>query len=358
MKKTIQLLTLGLFLLNIPAIAQDAPLKEGRNDLAKGNYQGAKDAFTKYNNLYTSQLNTYLKKKAAYDTSNAFVKSSMYADFKVNHNWASGYSGLGVANLKLGQKDAAAQNFATAIKIDPTCAEAHYNEAMIKKDAGDKLGTCIEIGLALTYNDTMKAAREAYRDNFCSMTGEEYFKKGQSSVSLKDYATAMPDLRMATMICPDSGNFFGNLGMAYDGLGKPDSAVDAFARAIKVDSNSFFAYYYRGIVYEEKQKHEEAFQDFSKAIKLNPRSADVYIHRAEVCENMEKEGSAIYDYQQVVRLKPDDGDAWYKIALYHKKQKQTSKACDEFAKAASLGVDDAQSYVDDCKAAASKIITK
>jgi len=358
MKKTLHLFALAIFLINIPAMAQDAVLKEGRNDLAKGDFKAAQDAFTKYNNLFKGQLDGYLKKKKAYDTSNAFVKSSMYADFKVNHDWANAYSGLGVANLKLGQHDDAVQDFETAVKIDPTCAEAHYNIALLKKATGDKLGTCMEIGLALTYNDTMKAAREAYRDNFCAMTGREYFVKGQTSVSLKDYAAAMPDLRMATIICPDSGNFFGNMGMAYDGMGKPDSAVDAFARAIKVDSNSFYAYYYRGIVYEEKQKHQEAFQDFSKAIKINPRSADAYIHRAEVCENMEKEGSSIYDYEQVLRLKPDYGEAWYKIALYHKKQKQTSKACDEFGKAASLGVDDAQSYVDECKAAAAKIITK
>lgn len=352
MKKTILLLFAFTFSLFTVHAQQDPSLEAGWAALKSHNYKGAQDAFTKYVNSFKDKVDAYLSTKQGYDTANAFYKQTKYSNFKINHDWASGYAGLGAASFNLGLKFDAIKDCETATKIDPTNAVGYYYLGVIKKDAGDKMGACKCIGAALTYSDTMKVAKDAYQNYFCWESAQEYYKKGMTEVSIKEYPEALRDMRIACMMSSDSGNYYGYLGMAYQGVGKADSAVAAFAKAIKLNPNSYSAYYYRGLVEEDKQQYQEAFDDLSKAIKISPKSAEAYIHRANVCENLDKEAAAQYDYQQIIVFKPDYGQAYYKIALY--RQKLGQDACDYFKKAADLGVDDAQSYVDDCKKAEQK----
>ncbi len=157
---------------------------------------------------------------------------------------------------------------------------------------------------------------------------------------------------MAAVFASTLASFIAYRGAAFDGLGKTDSALIDYSRALKIDSSSYLAYFHRAMAYEAKQLYSQAFNDLSKAIDMNPKFIEAYKHRAEDAENMDKEGAAQYDYQQIIRLKPDDGESYYKIALY--RQKAGQDACDYFQKALDRGIDDAQSYVDDCKKAAAK----
>lgn len=353
MKNPLLLTVLFIPFLCLSAHAQDASLQAGNSDLSSHNYKDAQTEFTKYINSFKANLDGYYKQQLGYDTSNTYMRTMHYASFKINHDWASGYYGLGMAVLGQGQKDDALQNFETAVKIDPTCANAYFQAGLLKKDKGDKTGSCIYIGKALSYNDTMKAAQDAYSNNFCWMCGLDYFKKGKTSLDLKEYADAVKNFRMATTICPDSGTYFSYLGMAYSGLNKNDSALDVLTTALKLDSTNYFVYYTRGVINQAAQKNNDAFNDLSKAIKLNPNALDAYIHRADVCEDMGNESSAAYDYQQIIRIKPSYGEAYYKIGLY--RQKLGQDACSYFRKAADLGVDDAQPYVDDCNKASDQL---
>ncbi len=345
-----------LILSSFSAYAQDASLKAGEVALANHNDKQAESNFTTYIGTFQSQVDAYLSKLHAYDTSSAYVKSTTYSGFKINHAWAVGYCDRAIARINQGNKDDGAKDLDMAIKIDPTYSMAYYQQALIKKEQGDKLGVCICIGKAIANNDTMKVAKSAYSDNFCWMKGTEYFKSGRNHVDLKEYPDAIKDLNMAISISPDSVNYYAYRGMSYSGLNKFDSAIMDFAKAISMDSNNYYAHYYRALCYEQKQKYKEAFNDLSKAIKLHPRSYEAYSHRAEDCENLDMEPSAIYDYQQIIIIKPSDGNAYYKVALY--RQKLGQDACDYFKKALDNGVDDAQSYVDDCKNAASKVLEK
>lgn len=353
MKKYLQLLPLFILLFCLSANAQNTSLQAGQNALTAHDYKSAQTDFTTYINSFKGQLDGYYKQQAGYDTSNLYTRTVNYANFKIQHDWASGYYGLGMCSLNQGQKDDALQNFETAIKIDPQYAEAYFQAGLLKKDKGDKTGSCIYIGKALKYNDTIKAAQDAYTNNFCWMCGLDYFKKGKTNLDLSEYADAIKNLKMATTICPDSGNYYSYLGMAYSGAGKNEEALSALTTALKLDSNSYFAYYSRGVIEQKSDKYNDAFNDLSKAIALNPNALEAYIHRADVCESMGKESSAVYDYQQIIRIKPNYGQAYYQIALY--RQKLGQDACSYFKKAAALGVDDAQPYVDDCNKASEQL---
>ena len=358
MKRLSLPVVVSFLLVSFFAAAQTDLMKNGEDAFKARNYTKAEAYFSTYIHSNQGQIDDYLRKKRAYDTSSAYVKGTTYANFKINHDWARAFYERAITYVRLAYNDNVEKDLEMALKIDPAYAEAYYREGLLKKDKGDKLGECICIGKAMSNSDTFKLARAAYSDNFCWETANEYFKKGREHVELKEYGAAIKELNTAIMISPDSGNYYAFRAMAFNGVGKTDSAIDDFANAIKVNPKSYFAYYYRALCYEQKQKYKDAFNDLTEAIKIRPNSAEAYMHRGDDCMAMEKEASAVYDYQQVIRIKPSEGIAYYKVAQYWLKLKQNPKACDYFNRALSLGIDDAQSYVDDCKKAAAAVLTK
>jgi tetratricopeptide (TPR) repeat protein len=76
----------------------------------------------------------------------------------------------------------------------------------------------------------------------------------------------------------DAPAYYGR-GLAYDKLGKFNSAIENYTKAITANSNYWKAYFNRGCVYYDLKKYELAIKDFSKVIKLNPLDADAYLIR-------------------------------------------------------------------------------
>ena len=264
MKKSILLISSCLFLITLSLRAQnDVAMQTGEGALMGHNYTSAENNFTTYISSIAGKLPDYMKKKNMYDTCNGYQRNTLLKDFKINHTWALAFYERGIARIGMGTKDSASADFERAVKIDPNYAEAYYQAALIKKDKGDKTGTCIYIGRARLYSDTMKVAKNAYTDNFCWMCGYEYFKKGRDQMDLKEYKEALPNLNMAILISPDSANYYAYRGGAYNGLNNLDSAAADYSRAIRLDSNNFMAYYQRAISYEKKQRYQEAFNDLS-----------------------------------------------------------------------------------------------
>ncbi len=355
-------LVLFLSALALPAALLHAQLddnvKNGEDAYNAKNYTKAEAYFSAYIHSFQGNVAHYIQQMHGFDTANAYQKQTIFSGFKINHQWAQAYYDRARTYLKLSYPDNATQDIEMAVKIDPDYAEAYYEQSKLKNGKGDKLGACVCLGKALEYSDTMQAAKTDYSDDFCFTTGLQFYKKGKEKMELKEYSEALPNLDMATLICPDSANYFVCRAQAFDGLGKADSALLDYNHAVKVAPNSFSALYNRGLHFEQQQKNKEAFDDYSAALKQNPNSVEAHLHRAAVSENMQMEASAIYDYTQIIRIKPDEGIAYFKIAEYWHKIGQTDKACDYFHKAVNLGVEDAQAGVDDCNAAAAKILTK
>jgi tetratricopeptide (TPR) repeat protein len=332
----------------------DANYKAGDKAFGAGNFAIAQQNYSLYIKTYQDKLPAYLNKMHAYDTSSAFIKASQYQDFSANHLWAVGYYKRGLADLKLSDMSKAAEDFEMAIKIDPQYAEAYLQRGLMLTNKG-RNAACAYLGKAHWLDETNAAAKQAYRDNFCWMCGNDYFVKGKSEVEMKQFKEGLQNLNMAISFNHDSGSYYTYRGIAYEGLGKLDSAIADYTFSIQHDSGSYMAYYRRALTYEQAQKYKEAFDDLNKAIMISPKFANAYKHQATDCENLNMAQAALYDYQQLLRLAPNEGIAWYKIGLHKKETGQD--ACSYFQKAVDLGIDDAQSYADDCaKEAARKAL--
>jgi tetratricopeptide (TPR) repeat protein len=59
-------------------------------------------------------------------------------------------------------------------------------------------------------------------------------------------------------------------------------AIEAFSKAIELDSNFTKAYFQRGNSYFNLRKAEEALKDYNKAIELDSNFADAYFNRGNI----------------------------------------------------------------------------
>ncbi|WP_017316966.1 tetratricopeptide repeat protein [Mastigocladopsis repens] len=57
--------------------------------------------------------------------------------------------------------------------------------------------------------------------------------------------------------------------IAYNAKGDYDLAIADYNAAIKLDPNSVYAYYYRGLVYKNQGSKDKAVADFKKVLELN-----------------------------------------------------------------------------------------
>ena len=106
--------------------------------------------------------------------------------------------------------------------------------------------------------------------------------------------------KLAAQVFIDEGNQLLN-SHNYTG------ALNAYNKAIEVDSTNPIAYHQRGWTKFSMEKSEEALIDWNKAIALNPSFADVYADRAALLVGKKDYASAIIDYNMVLQLQPEKG---------------------------------------------------
>jgi tetratricopeptide (TPR) repeat protein len=81
----------------------------------------------------------------------------------------------------------------------------------------------------------------------------------------------------------------------------PISAIDNYTRAIELDPNNSWTYYWRAHLREE---HRDAIVDLDESIRVNPNNVDAYSARASAKCKLENYQGAIYDYNQLIAISP------------------------------------------------------
>ncbi|MYF99913.1 tetratricopeptide repeat protein, partial [Candidatus Poribacteria bacterium] len=86
---------------------------------------------------------------------------------------------------------------------------------------------------------------------------------------------------------------------------KYKKAIEDYDKAIELELNNPYHYYYRAQSRAELRQYKEAVSDFSKAIQFDPKDSDNYVQRAKVRVELQQYEEAISDYDKAIDLKPD-----------------------------------------------------
>lgn len=127
-------------------------------------------------------------------------------------------------------------------------------------------------------------------------------------------------------------------------------AVEAFQKAIKLDSELAEAYFRLGLAYDATGQEKEAEGEYRKAVDTykrhfssdeNDKDGESHYNLGQTYAGLHLYGEAVREYRQATRIKPDDSDIYYDLGLSLMRLAQYDEAAAAFSKALEL---DPQNY--------------
>ncbi len=133
---------------------------------------------------------------------------------------------------------------------------------------------------------------------------------------------------------------------AIDKITKKDypAAIAYYDQAIKLDSNQFEYFSFRGDAKANMNDNPGALADYTAAIKLKPDSDQTYSERAGIYAEMKRFTEAIADCSNAIKLNPNDALYFSLRAFYEDEQGNPTAALSDYTHAIALNPKDAQAY--------------
>ena len=113
-----------------------------------------------------------------------------------------------------------------------------------------------------------------------------------------------------------------------------EEALNSFNEAIKINPNTYKAYYRRSWTYKSLGRIEAALDDLNKVIELSPKtSVYYYSNRASLYETLKQYDKALDDYNKMIELNPKNSRGYHGRASLYEKLNQKEKAIEEYTRA-------------------------
>ena len=150
---------------------------------------------------------------------------------------------LGESYLQLGRPQEAIEPLTQAVNWSMTDADSMYKLGMAYLAVQDypKAIEMFESATAFVpnYLEAYQAMAQAYDAEGKPEYGD--FARGMAAYANKDYQTAVDLLLKAAQALPDFPMVYAGLGLAYEGLGDLQAAMEAYHSALRIDPNNFAA---------------------------------------------------------------------------------------------------------------------
>jgi tetratricopeptide (TPR) repeat protein len=139
-----------------------------------------------------------------------------------------------------------------------------------------------------------------------------YQSKGEYALSLKSLKQG---LEIAGPLAQSErlARFWERLGLAYQGLHRPTSAIRAVRKAIRLLPESAILWISLGEIRLAQGRAEAAQNAFKKALKYSPENPLAWSGLGKVYGLQGRIGSALDAYRKATQLAPQDAVAWFKL---------------------------------------------
>mgnify|MGYP000588982645 FL=1 len=226
------------------------------------------------------------------------------------------YNRKGVNYINNGQHKFAISAFKTAIKINTSNTEAHFNLGRAYKRAGKDEQARTEFAICKRLNPNKY---------------NEYVKKYREKI---DYEIA------------DTKNY-GELGSAYAEKGMIDDAINAYKKSIDIEPDNARVHYSLGTLYAMKGKYSDAADEFWMAVEINPGMSEAHYNLGLSYFRQGMFDKAIAEYQTTLKLLPETQNkkragVHYKLGMAYEGSKVFDDAMHELEKAIALMPKDAR----------------
>ncbi len=144
---------------------------------------------------------------------------------------------------------------------------------------------------------------------------EELHDRGVRLINEAKPDAAMPLLRRAVELKPDSPDYHHNLGVALAHRGRLDEAVASFREALRLKPQGTSALSNLGLALAQQGKLDEAVAAFRDCLRLEPGSVEVLHRLGNVLRNAHKPADALPHLKEAIRLRPGSAELHHSLGL-------------------------------------------
>ncbi len=171
---------------------------------------------------------------------------------------------LGSALMEFERPDLALSHLERAIQLMPTLGAAHYNRGILLQRQNDWKGALREYQLALQYASDEQEAAQTHNN-----LGVLFNQLGRREEALSEFTEAIA-------LNPHEQNSMIGRGLIEREQGKPDAALEDFARAAQIAPTAL-AFYWQGRLLEDKGQFSAAAKAYRDVLRLSPNFGDAVV---------------------------------------------------------------------------------
>jgi len=285
------------------------------------------------------------------------AKASFTAAINIDPNLVEAYFNRANLNIKLGETDAAIEDFDMVNKLDPKDDEAWLKNGNLNFDQKDYQKAATKyagyldlepkelaiydriINCLRNIEDYQKALVYAKKKLDVKETPETYFEIANLNYILKNYTAAEASYREAIEESPANIDYHNGLALSLFYQDRYDAAIGECNIVLRTDKNNKRALLTRARSYHKKIEYTYAINDMSKVIVLY-KDDDDYLdnlnYRGDLYLEFSQHMNAISDYSKVIAKDDENIYALYKRAQAYEEITRNDEAKEDLAKIVSL----------------------
>lgn len=163
------------------------------------------------------------------------------------------YRNISMHYTKKGMQEKALSYLKEWTRIDPSDVDAQYQLGVALSAAGETNSAIKAFKKVLNSNPTHKGA---------------LVRKSSLHLKLKDYQAALDGLEQVCEKASNNPKVYYLIGIAYDGLGEIDKAIEAIKKAIELNPTEIKYHQHLGFLNVRKDDHKAAAKHFTKVMEL------------------------------------------------------------------------------------------
>lgn len=134
-------------------------------------------------------------------------------------------------------------------------------------------------------------------------------------------------------------------GFVLKGMTNWDAAIDAFTKAIDINSGDPALYEERAECYLELSDYEQAEKDCTRGLEIDPSNPNLYNLRGYIYYSVDQFEKAQFDAENYIRLQPEMTNGYYHLGLIYYQMRQEDLALKMFNRVLSIHSFHPQSYL-------------
>lgn len=299
--------------------------------LSAGQAAQAAEVYRQMLQIQPRDAHTYYNLSLALDLDGKFPaeRQALETAIKLDPTLAQARSKLGVLDMSQGQVDDAIQNFKKALEIDPQLTEAQVNLATIYDGKGQVKEAETLLRRALE-SDPRYA--QAHFDLGLVLAQQQRFPEAESEL---DQAVALDSTNLNVQTA---------LAEVEAREGKSESSIGILRKVAATRPNNFQDHLNLGIALADHLEVEAALAEFTKAVELNPGSAIAHYNRGRLLLDERHFEDAKPELEKAISLDANSGDAVYLLAVTERQLGENEKSLELSQKSVELAPGNPRAY--------------